>query len=342
MTKIYFDNNATTPIDPAVKGAMLPYLSNLFGNPSSGHNFGESAKFALNQSREQIGAFINGSPSRLIFTGGGTEANNTAIWSAISTFPFKKHIISSQVEHDSVLSPLQFLQDRFGYEITLLPVDSNGGLDLSQLEAAIQPDTALVSLMGANNETGVLWPIEKIGDICRSKSVLFHCDAVQMAGKIQIDMKQSPVDYLTMAAHKLHGPKGVGALYAQRNAPIAPLIMGAAQEGGFRAGTENVAGIVGFAKACELCSQSLPEYHELPGLLRNRLEMEIKDKIDAVIINGSNLPRLANTTNISFKNCSSASMVQELDEKSIAVSGNTPSWNLTHKFESFEHRGRSG
>jgi len=320
--KIYFDNNATTPVDPAVIEAMLPYLGERFGNPSSGHRFGEVARYGLQQAREQVATLINGKPSRLVFTSGGTEANNTAIWSAIAASPHKKHIVSSRVEHDSVLRPLQFLQDNFGYQIDLLPVDAQGGLDLGALASAIRDDTVLVSLMGANNETGVLWPLEEISAICKSRSVLFHSDAVQMVGKKPIDLEQLPVDYLSMAAHKTHGPKGVGALYAQPNAPLMPLIIGAGQEGGHRAGTENVAGIVGFGKACELAAEALLEYEQQMRPLRERLEQGFEE-IPDVLINGNELPRLANTINASFGHCASAGIIQELDEKSIAISAHS-------------------
>ena len=302
---------------------MLPYLADRFGNPSSGHRFGEEAQHGVQQAREQVAALINGSAARLVFTSGGTEANNTAIWSAITAFPDKKHIISSCVEHDSVLSPLRFLQKNFGYEIELLPVEPTGGLDLEKLTAAIRPDTVLVSLIGANNETGVIWPLHEIGTICRDKSVLFHCDVVQMVGKEPLDMRQLPIDYLSIAAHKLHGPKGIGALYAQRTAPIQALIMGAGQENGRRAGTENVAAIVGFAKACELAGRHLPEYTRKVGPLRDRLEKFIREKVSDVLVNGLQMPRLTNTSNISIKNCAANGIIQELDARAIAISAHS-------------------
>jgi len=323
MPKIYFDNNATTPLAPEVREAMLPYLTERFGNPSSGHQFGEEAQHSIQQAREQVAGLINGSAARLVFTSGGTEANNTAIWSAITAFPDKKHILSSRVEHDSVLSPLQFLQEHFGYEIELLPVEPTGGLDLEKLTTAIRTDTVLVSLMGANNETGVIWPLDEIGTICRDKSVLFHCDGVQMVGKEPLDIRQLPIDYLSIAAHKLHGPKGIGALYAQRTAPIQALIMGAGQENGRRAGTENVAAIVGFAKACELAARNLPEYTRKVGPLRDRLEKFIREKVSDVLVNGRQMPRLANTSNISIKNCAANGIIQELDARAIAISAHS-------------------
>jgi cysteine desulfurase len=323
MQKIYFDNNATTPIAPEARQAMLPYLTDLFGNPSSGHRFGEEAQQAIETARNQIAGMIHGQSTRLIFTSGGTEANNMAIWSAITSSPDKKHIIASRVEHDSVLHPLRFLKENFSYEIELLPVDESGGLDLIALDNAITSDTVLVTLMGANNETGVLWPLAEIGKICRDKSVLFHCDAVQMLGKESINIEQLPVDYLSIAGHKLHAPKGIGALYAQRTAPIKPLIMGAGQENGRRAGTENVASIVGLGKACELAASHLLSYSEKIGNLREHMEKVLQEKIPDMRINGSGMPRLANTSNLSIKDCASTSIIQELDERGIAISAHS-------------------
>jgi len=323
MEKIYFDNNATTPLDPAVREAILPYLGECFGNPSSGHRFGEQALAGINNARDQVAFLLNCAPKRLFFTSGGTEANNTAIWSAITAFPEKKHIITSVVEHASILRPLEFLQQRFGYTIELLPVSEDGGLDLQQLAENIRPDTALVTLMGANNESGVIWPLEEIGALCRGKEVLFLCDAVQLVGKQPLDLETLPVDYLAVAAHKLHGPKGSGALYVKRTAPFTKLIMGASQEMDHRAGTENVAGIVGLGQACELAGKYLESGKSEVLNLRNRLQERILQEIDGAIVNGANQPRLTNTLNVSFKNCASGAMVQELDERGIAVSAHS-------------------
>ena len=323
MKRIYFDNNATTPLDPAVRAAMLPYLNEYFGNPSSGHHFGEEALAGVAEARKQMAALFNCPSKRIFFTSGGTEANNTAIWSAVAAFPEKKHIISSAVEHASVLNPLEFLQQRFGYRIDLLPVSTDGGLDLQQLAESIGPDTALVTLMAANNESGVIWPLAEISALCRQKEVLFHCDAVQLIGKEPIDLEILPVDYLAVAAHKFHGPKGIGALYVSRTAPFKPLIMGASQEMGHRAGTENVAGIVGLGKASELAAGYLKSGKSAVMELRNRLQERIMTDIAGVIVNGAGQPRLDNTLNVSFKNCASGAMVQELDEKGIAVSAHS-------------------
>ena len=323
MERIYFDNNATTPLDPAVREAILPYLGECFGNPSSGHRFGEQALAGINNARDQVAFLLNCAPKRLFFTSGGTEANNTAIWSAITAFPDKKHIITSVVEHASILKPLEFLQQRFGYTIELLPVSGDGGLDLQQLAESIRPDTALVTLMGANNESGVIWPLEAIGALCREKEVLFLCDAVQLVGKQTLDLETLQVDYLAVAAHKLHGPKGSGALYVKRTAPFAKLIMGASQEMDHRAGTENVGGIVGLGQACELAGKYLESGKSEVLNLRNRLQERILQEIDGTIVNGANQPRLTNTLNVSFKNCASGAMVQELDERGIAVSAHS-------------------
>jgi len=323
MDKIYFDNNATTPLDPAVREAMLPYLGELFGNPSSGHRFGEQAQAGIDKAREQVASLLKCQPKRIFFTSGGTESNNTAIWSAVAAFPDKKHIITSVVEHASVLNPLEFLQQRFGYTVEKLPVSREGALDLRQLEGAIRPDTALVTLMGANNESGVIWPIEAIGKICRDRNTLFLCDAVQLVGKEPIEPEKLNVDYLSVAAHKLHGPKGTGALYVRRTAPFTKLIMGASQEMDHRAGTENVAGIVGLGHACELAEAYLDNGESGVAGLRDSLEERILREIEGTIVNGANQPRLPNTLNVSFENCASGAMVQELDERGIAVSAHS-------------------
>ena len=310
-------------MDPAVREAMLPYLNECFGNPSSGHHFGEEALAGITNAREQAATLLNCPSKRIFFTSGGTEANNTAIWSAVFASPGKKHIVSSVVEHASVLQPLEFLQQRFGYSIDLLPVSRDGALDLQLLSEKIRPDTLLVTLMAANNESGVVWPLAEIGALCRKKNVLFHCDAVQLVGKVVIDLETLPVDYLAVAAHKLHGPKGSGALYVRRTAPYTSLIMGAGQETGHRAGTENVAGIVGLGMACEQASVYLGQGISNVEQLRNRLQERILAKIDDAIVNGAGQPRLPNTLNVSFKNCASGAMVQELDERGIAVSAHS-------------------
>ena len=323
MNRIYLDNNATTPIDPAVREAMLPYLGVRFGNPSSGHYFGEEALAGISKAREQLASLFNCRGKSIVFTSGGTEANNSAVWSAVSAFPDRKHIISSAVEHPSVLKPLAYLKQKYGYFVDLLPVGRDGSLDLQELSERIGPQTVLISLMGANNESGVVWPVAEIGAVCRDKEVLFHCDAVQLIGKEPLDLESLPVDYLAVAAHKFHGPKGTGALYVRRSAPYTPLIMGAGQEMGHRAGTENVAGIVGMGEAAALAAGYLDAGKASVRKLRDRLQECILEEIEEVIVNGAGQPRLVNTLNVSFKNCASGAMVQELDERGIAVSAHS-------------------
>ncbi|MDT8335878.1 MAG: aminotransferase class V-fold PLP-dependent enzyme [Desulfurivibrionaceae bacterium] len=322
MNRIYFDNNATTPIYPAVRDAILPYLEDLFGNPSSAHRIGEAARHGVETARGQVADLLATSPARIFFTSGGSEANNMAIFSAAFANPAKKHLVSSVVEHPSVLQPLAWLAGQ-GFEIELLEVDEKGRLDLDRLRKVIRDDTALVSLMGANNETGILWPLAEIGSICRERGSLFHSDVVQMLGKEKIEAGSLPVDYLAMAAHKLHGPKGVGALYVSRTAPLRPLIHGAGQENGKRAGTENTPGLAGFGMACQLAGAALNEYRPKLAPLRDRLEEGIIAIDPHAMIMGSGQQRLSNTVNVCFRHCSSAGLIQEFDERSIAVSGHS-------------------
>ncbi|HCC54969.1 MAG TPA: aminotransferase class V [Desulfobulbaceae bacterium] len=319
MQNIYFDNNASTPLDQTVREAMGPYLTECFGNPASSHHFGEAVRRGLDMAREQVAGLLGCHPRRIVFNSGGSEGNNTAILSAIWANPGKKHIISSQVEHGSVLAPLEFLATQ-GYEVELLGVDENGAFELEALKCAIRADTALVSLMGANNETGVIWPVAEIAAICRARGVLFHCDAIQLAGKAVLVVEELGVDYLTIAAHKLHGPKGTGALYVDRTAPFTPLIRGSGQENGRRAGTENVPGIVGLGQACVLAMALDTAVHRGLAALRDCLEAGIVAAIPEVRINGVLSPRLINTTNVSFRHAASAGLIQDLDTAGIAVS----------------------
>ncbi|MBU0675063.1 MAG: cysteine desulfurase [Proteobacteria bacterium] len=323
MNRIYFDNNATTQVAPEVRTAILPTLDENFGNPSSAHRIGERARQIVDLAREQVAELLSTQPARILFTSGGSESNNIAIFSAARAYPNRKHIISSVVEHPSVQAPLAFLANQ-GYEIELLPVDHQGNLDLDRLTTSIRPgETLMISLMGANNETGVIWPLATIGKICRKNKVLFHSDVVQMVGKEPLDPTQINADYLSIAGHKLHGPKGVGALYASRTAPVFPLVLGASQEHGKRAGTENTPGIAGLGAASALAAQHLTTYRQEVALLRDRLESKILTALPDALINGRDSDRLANTTNICFKHCSSAGLIQELDERGIAVSGHS-------------------
>jgi len=251
---IYLDNNATTPLDPAVIEEMLPFLTRYYGNPSSGYAFAAKARKAVELARERLAALLRCEPSEIIFTSGGTESSNAVIHSAVQFEPRGKHLVISSVEHSAVLRPCQDLEKR-GCHLTFLGVDRDGNVDVGQVEAAIRPETALVSIMWANNETGVLFPVERIAEICHRKGVLFHTDAVQAIGKIPIRLRDTAVNFLSLSAHKFHGPKGVGALYVNRRTRFTPLVAGGGQENGRRGGTENAAGIVGLGKAAELAGK---------------------------------------------------------------------------------------
>src|SRR5918999_503228 len=273
MTReIYFDNNATTRVMPEVFEAMAPYYAELYGNPSSIHRFGSQVSERLSQVRAQVAGLISAAdPLEVIFTSCGTEGDNTAIRGLLEMRPEKRHIITSQVEHPAVLGLCQHLEKK-GYRVTWLGVDQNGMFDFAQLREALTSDTALVSIMFANNETGVIFPIEQIGEIVKSKGVPFHVDAVQAAGKLAIDVKNSPVDLMTVSAHKFHGPKGVGALYVRRGITFPPFIIGGHQERSRRAGTENVAGIIGMGKAAELALRNQERDSTQIRALRDRLQ----------------------------------------------------------------------
>ena len=318
---IYLDNNATTRVLPEVLETMLPFYTELWGNPSSIHHFGGQVAPHLDKAREQIAALIAAQRSNeIIFTGCGTEANDLAIRGALQANPSKKHLVTTPVEHSSVLMLCEQLKST-GYQITALPVDARGNLDLKNLEAAITNDTALVSIMWANNETGVLFPIEAISKICAEKNVPLHTDATQAAGKIPIDLRKTPVDLLSMSGHKMHSPKGIGALYVKRGTKLAPQMVGGSQERGRRAGTENVAGIAGFGKAAELAKQRLEQNVFLEvEKKRNQLEQKIKSKFPWVKINGAEAKRLPNTSSLSFEGIEGETICILLSEDKIAAS----------------------
>src|SRR6266704_767986 len=275
---IYLDNNATTQLDPSVIEEMLPFLLEHYGNPSSGYAFAARARKALDLARERLAALLGCEPSEFVFTSGGTESNNAVINSAMQFDPRGKHVVTSAVEHSAVLRPCQDLAKR-GCEVTFLGVDRDGNVDLAELEAAIRPETALVSMMWANNETGVLFPVEKIAEICRQKGVLFHTDAVQAVGKIPIRLRDTAINFLSLSAHKFHGPKGVGALYVNRRTRFRPLIAGGGQENERRGGTENVASIVGLGKAAECASEYLSEGKVLVRSMRDRFEKAVLETV---------------------------------------------------------------
>lgn len=321
MAAVYFDNNATTPLDPQVFEAMLPYWRECFGNPSSPHQFGHRAKVAVETAREQVAALLDCPADRLVFISCGSEGNNTAILSAVLADPAKKRVVTSAVEHHCVLRRLEYLRDHMGVEVVFVPVDGQGQLDLAVLAEAVTAQTALVSLMGANNETGVLWPIADIAQLVRSKGALFHCDAVQVVGKEPLSLKNLPVDYLTLSAHKFHGPKGVGALFVGRGAPLTPLLFGGGQEGGRRAGTHNVAGIVGCGQAAELARAFLSVGgHRHLAQLRDHLEEGILAAVDNVAIHGRAALRLGNTISLGVGDAPQEILLAELDDRDFAVS----------------------
>jgi cysteine desulfurase len=319
MDLVYLDNNATTRVAPEVADAMLPYLTDHYGNPSSMHRMGAKAASALKGARERAAAFLRCRESEIVFTSGGTESNNTAIRGVLEAIAGKRHIVTTQVEHPSVLEVCKTLE-RKDYRVTYLGVSRGGELDLLELDRAITGDTALVSIMWANNETGVVFPIEKIAEITASRGVLLHVDGVQAAGKIPIDLQKTRVDLLTLSGHKLHAPKGVGLLFVRRQTPIHPLITGGGQERDRRSGTENLPGIVAFGKAMEMASAEPSATIERIHRLRDKLEENILASIQNTARNGAPEPRLPNTTNITFGGVEGEAILLLLDEVGICAS----------------------
>ncbi len=315
---IYLDNNATTRIDEDVLAAMLPYLSIYYGNPSSMHTFGGQVGRAIRQARTQVASLLGAEDSEIIFTSCGTEGDNAAILAALKAQPQKKNIITTEVEHPAILNLCRKLE-KDGYTVTYLSVNGKGQIDLDELEAALTGNTAVVSIMYANNETGVIFPIEQIGQIVKEYGALFHVDAVQAVGKIPLDMKTSTIDLLTLSGHKIHAPKGIGALYVRKGVRFRPLLIGGHQERGRRGGTENVAGIVALGKAAELAQQHLKGIYE-EKRLRDKLEQGILSTIPNTVVNGDRLNRLPNTTNIGFKYIEGEAILLSLDQFDICAS----------------------
>jgi len=316
---IYLDYNATTPLRPEVFEAMKPFLTERWGNPSSSYSFGSKLKAEVEAARRAVAKLVNASASEVIFTGSATEADNTALNAALVAQPGKRHIITSAVEHSAVLNHCAFLETQ-GVRVTRLPVSEEGLLDLAALDVAFADDTALVSLMWANNETGVVFPVAEIASRCRARGVPFHCDAVQAAGKLTIDLKSTPVDYLSLSAHKIGGPKGVGALIVRKGAPFVPHLHGGHQEKGRRGGTENVAGIIGFGRAAELALAELKSYAAHVAPLRDRLELELISSLPGVECNGHPVERLANTTSLTFPGVEAEALLLLLDQAGICAS----------------------
>jgi len=317
---IYFDHNATTPAAPEVIEAMLPYLGAVYGNPSSGHRMGAIAARAVHEAREAVAHLLGATPEEICFTSGGTESNTLAIHGALGCCD-RTHLITSTIEHPAVLATMRHLQS-VGYDLTELPVNADGVIDPAALRAAIRPnETALVSIMWANNETGVIQPMAEIAAICAAAGVPLHTDGVQAVGKLPIDLNAQPgITFLSLAGHKLHGPKGIGALYMRSGSALEPCVRGGHQEQGVRAGTENVPGIVGLGVACRLAEKCLVEKTALIAALRDRFETVIVERIPDVVINSAHAERTPNTANLSFAGIAGSTALLLLDQEGIACS----------------------
>jgi cysteine desulfurase len=316
---IYLDNNATTRIDPAVLEEMMPYLTELYGNPSSGYRFGSKVNDALESARARVASLIGCEPTEVVFTSCGTESTNAALNSALLMDRDRQHIVTTRVEHSATLKHCETLAKR-GQEVTWVGVDSEGRIDPDELERAIRPDTAIVSIMWANNETGVLFDIAEIAERVRKKGTLFHTDAVQAIGKVPVNLQSTRVNFLSLSGHKLHCPKGVGVLYVNKRTKFHPFVIGGGQEAGKRAGTQNVASIVALGKACELADQFLPHETTEVRALRDRFENGVLTQIGGTRINGDVDHRLPNTSNIAFDGIDSEGVLMLLDQNGICCS----------------------
>ena len=319
MNVIYVDNNATTQVAPEVLEEMLPYFNEYYGNPSSMHTFGGMVEHKIVEARERLAGLLGASPDEIIFTSCGTESDSTAIRAAILSNPDKKHILTSRVEHPAVKNLFEYMSKN-GYRVTFVPVDRKGRLDLDYLYKNLSEDTAIVSIMWANNESGVIFPIEEIGTVLKEKGIVFHTDAVQVVGKIPIDLKNVDVDMLSLSGHKFHGPKGVGALYVRKGTKYSPFLIGGHQEKGRRGGTENVASIIGLGKASELAAANLTDKNIRVKRLRDKLETELVNRIPNAIVNGDRENRLPNTTSIAFEYVEGESILLLMDEYGICAS----------------------
>ena len=319
MKPIYLDNNATASVAPEVTEAMLPFLREFYGNPSSMHTFGGQLHRKVEAAREQVAALIGAEPGEIIFTSCGSESDNTALMSATETFPGKRHIITTRVEHPAVLNFAKHLA-RKGYRVTYVPVDSQGRLDMDSFYKSLDDNVAIVSIMHANNETGVIFPIDEIGAILRERGILFHTDAVQTVGKIPINVREMPLDMLSLSGHKLHAPKGIGALYVRKGTRFYPYLIGGHQEHGRRAGTENVPSIIAIGKACELARANIRQEAEHVSKLRDKLEKALLERCTDTRINGETINRLPNTTNISFEYVEGEAILLRIDRHGICAS----------------------
>jgi cysteine desulfurase len=313
------DNNATTKVAPEVLEAMQPFLSDLYGNPSSAYTFGGEVARHIREAREHVASILGASAEEIIFTSCGSESDNTAILSALSTGKDKMHIVTSRVEHPAVKVLCNELAKR-GYQITEIPVDKEGNLDMGKYRESLTPDTAIVSLMWANNETGVIFPVEEAALMARERGILFHTDAVQAVGKIPIDLHNSAIDMLSISGHKLHAPKGVGVLYVRMGTKFSPFLIGGHQERGRRGGTENTASIIALGKACELAANRMEEENTRVKALRDRLEEDLLHRVPDSRVNGGRAERLPNTTNISFEYIEGEAILLHMDEFGICAS----------------------
>ena len=319
MNTIYLDNNATTKIAPEAFDEMIPYLTDLYGNPSSMHTFGGSLHNKIEEARERVAALIGAQLDEIIFTSCGTESDNTALMSAVESYPQKRHIITTRVEHPAVFNFAKHLA-RKGFRVTFIPVDSFGRLDMDAFSKALDDDVVVVSVMYANNESGVIFPIEEIGEILKERKIIFHTDAVQAVGKLPIDVKKLPVDMLSLSGHKIHAPKGIGALYLRRGTRFYPYIIGGHQENGRRAGTENIASIIGLGKACELAAKNIKKEVAYLSVLRDKLEKRLMELCPDVRVNGDRENRLPNTTNMSFEYVEGEAILLRSNEYGICAS----------------------
>ncbi|MCG6980000.1 MAG: cysteine desulfurase NifS [Deltaproteobacteria bacterium] len=319
MKTIYVDNNATTQVAPEVFEEMTPYFTELYGNPSSMHFFGGQVERKVEEARERVAGLLGARPQEIIFTSCGTESDNAAIMSALRCNPEKRHVVTTRVEHPAVKNVVSHLK-REGYRVTELPVDRQGLLSMEEVSRAMTDDTAIVSVMWANNETGVLFPVEEIAAMAKSRDIVFHTDAVQAVGKIPINMADNQIDMMSLSGHKLHAPKGIGVLYVRRGTRFAPFVIGGHQEGGRRGGTENVPYIIGLGKACELAATNFKEKNLRVKSLRDKLEKGLLQSIENSMINGDREQRLPNTSSISFEYVEGESILLKLSDKGICAS----------------------
>jgi len=319
---IYMDNNATTRVAPEVLEVMLPYLTEYYGNPSSMHTFGGQVAQAVNQARQATADLIGAAPGEIVFTSCGTESDSTAILSAIQTFPEKNHVVTTRVEHPAVKNLCDNLEIFTGrkYHTTRLHVEADGTLDLQRFKDSLTDDTAIVSVMWANNETGVIFPVEQMAEITKERGILFHTDAVQAVGKIPINLKETAIDFLSISGHKLHAPKGIGVLYVRKGTPFVPFLNGGHQEHGRRGGTENVAAIIGLGKACELAAAHMVEENTRVRALRDKLEHGLLTAIPKALRNGHAEQRLPNTSNVSFEYVEGEAILLHMNQHNICAS----------------------